>query len=101
MCKESTTRALEDGVLARARIANFQSPDPLVAPADRLGVEEARHAVTCEPAVELAHEVLVLTAVTEEDAIRRIGHGAMLSHDAHEISPHEVRFDVSTNALFE
>ena len=57
----------------------FRNLRPISArtPADGLRVEEARHSVARQPAMQLANEVLVLAAVTEKDAIR---HGAILSH---------------------
>ena len=61
-------------------LAVFESLDPVLAPADRLRVEEARYAVASEPLVQVADEVLVLAAVTEEDAIRMMRPGAILSH---------------------
>src|SRR3712207_6059790 len=57
---------------ARSRACTQFSPQP-----NRLDIEEARYAVTREPPVQLPNEVLVLAAVTEEDAVLRIRHGAI------------------------
>src|SRR4051812_39820502 len=61
---ESTNTICSHSSIARSRALTQLSP-----PADRLDIEEARHAITRQTSVQLADEVLVLAAVTQEDAV--------------------------------
>jgi hypothetical protein len=51
----------------------FEGGDPVVAPTDGDGVEEAGDAVASESAVEFGDEGFVFAAVAEEDLVRRMG----------------------------
>jgi aryl-alcohol dehydrogenase-like predicted oxidoreductase len=70
---EEIRRQDEDHKLAFVERA-FQSPDPVLSPPDRLDVEEARDAVASQATIQFPDEVLVFTAVTEENAIGRVRH---------------------------
>ena len=68
----------EDDVFALID-CTFEGPDPVVSPANRFDVKEARNAVARQPAMKFSNEIFILAAVTEEDTISSIGHRPMLS----------------------